>query len=483
MGHDIKFEQDSPFSYRIRRDLQAGMRTDGVLYLSPELFERIKPEGSPRQVMNVATLPGIVGESLAMPDVHWGYGFPIGGVAAFDVDEGVISPGGVGYDINCGINLTRTRLRLDEVRKSVDKIIHRIYETVPAGVGQGGGVKVSRQEFDRVLTEGGRWAMKKGLASREDVRHMEEEGCLPGADPDPVTDRARERGYDQIGTLGSGNHFIEIQVVEKIFDSQAAQAFGLFENQICIMVHSGSRGFGYQICTDTLPLMGKAVQKYGISIPDRQLACAPIQSPEGQAYVKAMNCAANYAWANRLGLRFGAMRALAGALKIPEEQCGFGMVYDVCHNIAKFERHLVQGKERRVCVHRKGATRALPPEHPGVPEAYRRVGSPVLIPGDMGRASYVLVGEPTALARSFGSAPHGAGRLMSRQQGKKLARSEEVRARLARQGIIVEARSKVTLAEEQPEVYKDVEEVARVAKGAGLARPVAKLRPLGALKG
>jgi len=476
-------EQVGPFRYRIPRRTRRDMHTDGLLFLSEPLLEKLRADQSPQQVVNVATLPGIVGSSLAMPDIHWGYGFPIGGVAAFDVDEGVISPGGVGYDINCGVSLTRTALTLDEIRPNISKLIDHLFARIPTGVGSHGALTVSKKDFDRVLTEGASWAVRQGLATDADRLHMEDEGCIADADPAVVSERARERGYDQIGTLGAGNHFVELQVVDSVLDRDTAAAFGLFENQICVMVHSGSRGFGYQICTDFLPVMNKAADKYGIALPDRQLACAPVTSAEGKRYLDAMRCAANFAWVNRLVMHHFAREAIRDALHLTEERCGFALVYDVAHNIAKIEEHLVDGMPRRVCVHRKGATRSLPAGHALVPQAYRHVGQPVLIPGDMGRASYVLVGEQTALTESFGSAPHGAGRLLSRHQGAKLRRGDEVRASLAEQGIIVQARSRATLAEEQPDVYKDVEEVVRVAAGAGLARPVARLRPLGAIKG
>jgi tRNA-splicing ligase RtcB (3'-phosphate/5'-hydroxy nucleic acid ligase) len=479
----IYFEPAGGFRYRIPKESRADMRTDGIMFLNAALAEKLQSDQSPVQVANVATLPGIVGNSLAMPDMHWGYGFPIGGVAAFDADTGVISPGGVGYDINCGVNLTRTAFFIDELRPKLARLIDRMFEQIPTGVGSHGALTVTKPEFEQVLTEGAAWAVRRGLATDEDRLHMEERGCLGGADPAEISARARERGFDQLGTLGAGNHFVEVQVVDEVFDEQTAQAFGLLQDQICFMVHSGSRGFGYQVCTDFLPVMDHAVRSYGIALPDRQLACAPLSSPEGKRYFTAMKCAANFAWVNRLTMRYHAAEVLAIMMERPRERCGFGMVYDVCHNIAKYEEHLVDGKMRRVCVHRKGATRSLPANHPLVPAAYKHVGQPVLIPGDMGRASYVMVGDSSALVESFGSAPHGAGRLLSRNQGAKLARGEEVRARLARQGIFVEARSKATLAEEQPDVYKDVEEVVKVAAGAGLARPVVRLKPLGGIKG
>jgi tRNA-splicing ligase RtcB (3'-phosphate/5'-hydroxy nucleic acid ligase) len=478
-----RFERVGPFRYRIAKTDRADMRTDGLMFLNDALLVKLAADESPKQVANVATLPGIVGNSLAMPDMHWGYGFPIGGVAAFDLDGGVISPGGVGYDINCGVNLTRTNLTLNDVKPKLATLINRLFENIPTGVGSHGALTVSKKELEHVLLDGAKWAVRQGIATEDDLLHMEEQGCLNGADPGTVSNRACERGHDQLGTLGAGNHFVEVQVVERILDPQVAAAFRLFEGQICIMVHSGSRGFGYQVCTDFLPVMDRASRTYGIELPDRQLACAPLESTEGQNYFSAMKCAANFAWVNRLAMKHHAMRVIMELMNWSDAQCGFGLVYDVSHNIAKYEDHIVGGSLRRVCVHRKGATRSLPAGHPLVPLAYRHVGQPVLIPGDMGRASYVLVGEENALAESFGSAPHGAGRLLSRHQGAKLMRGDEVRVQLAKQGIIVQARSRSTLAEEQPDVYKDVEEVVKVAAGVGLARPVAKLRPLGAIKG
>jgi tRNA-splicing ligase RtcB len=476
----LKIQRIDKYRYRIPRE--GPMRVEGRMFLSAELFAHLEKDQSPQQVANVAALPGIVGHSLAMPDMHWGYGFPIGGVAAFDADDGVISPGGVGYDINCGVNLTRTAVTWKELKPKLGRLIDRMFARIPTGVGSAGGLRVNKQEFERVLVQGARWAVERGVASEFDREHMEEQGNLSGADPDQISPRARERGFDQLGTLGAGNHFVEVQVVEQIHDAKVAQAFGLFEGQICIMVHSGSRGFGYQVCTDFLPVMDKAANKYGISLPDRQLACAPLSSHEGQRYLSAMACAANFAWVNRLAMRHHAIEVLAEVLEVSATS-GFGMIYDVCHNIAKYETHTVDGELRRLCVHRKGATRSLPAQHPLVPAAYRHVGQPVLIPGDMGRASWILVGDDAALTESFGSAPHGAGRLLSRHQGAKLRRGEQVRLDLAQQGIIVQARSRATLAEEQPEVYKNVDDVVEVAAGVGLARPVARLKPVGGIKG
>ena len=475
-------ERIGPYQYRIPKESRADMRVDGRLFLSDALFAKLEKDQSPQQVANVATLPGIVGHSLAMPDMHWGYGFPIGGVAAFDANEGVISPGGVGYDINCGVNLTRTPVTWSELKPKLELLINRMFERIPTGVGSSGGFRITKDEFERVLLYGAKWAVQRGIATETDREHMEELGNLAGADPDQISSRARVRGFDQLGTLGAGNHFVEVQIVEQIHNEKVAQAFGLFKDQVCIMVHSGSRGFGYQVCTDFLPVMDRAASRYGIKLPDRQLACAPLTSEEGKRYLSAMACAANFAWVNRLAMRHLATNVLAEVMGISADQ-SFGMIYDVCHNIAKYEMHEINGKSQRVCVHRKGATRSLPAKHPLVPAAYKHVGQPVLIPGDMGRASWVLVGAAGALTESFGSAPHGAGRLMSRHQGAKLRRGDQVRLDLAKQGIIVQARSRATLAEEQPEVYKNVDDVVEVAAGVGLATPVARLKPVGGIKG
>ncbi len=481
--NSLSIESLGSYRYRIARSNRPDMRTDGMMFLSQELFSHLEADQSPTQVANVATLPGIVGNSIAMPDMHWGYGFPIGGVAAFDAVDGVISPGGVGYDINCGVNMTRTSFSWKDVQPRIERLINTMFARIPTGVGSKGGLRVSSKEFEQVLVRGATFAVSRGLCAADDPLHMEEHGSLADADPDRVSNRAKERGFEQLGTLGAGNHFVEVQVVEQVLDQAIAQAFGLFEGQVCCMVHSGSRGFGYQVCTDYLPVMDKAAQKFGIELPDRQLACAPLTSKEGQDYLAAMKCAANFAWVNRLTMRWHWMHCFAEVMGVSEEACGYSLVYDVCHNIAKFETHEVDGKARKVCVHRKGATRSLPRHHPLVPPAYKHVGQPVLIPGDMGRASYVLVGEQAALTESFGSAPHGAGRLLSRHQGLRLRKSNEVRKLLADKGIIVQARTGSILAEEQPDVYKNVDEVVRVAAGVGLARPVARMRPVGGIKG
>ncbi len=433
---------------------------------------------------NVATLPGIVGPSLAMPDIHWGYGFPIGGVAAFDADEGVVSPGGVGYDINCGVRLLRSNLRVTEVRPRLAKLVERIFQKVPSGVGScRPDFKLSLDQQRQVLQQGARWIVEHGLGTGEDLNHIEAGGCIEGADPKLVSERALERGRNQLGTLGSGNHFIEIQQVDEIHDPAAAEVLGLFPGQITISIHTGSRGLGYQVCDDYLRLMLRAAQKYGIELPDRQLCCAPLGSPEGRQYLAAMACAANFAFANRQLITAAVRQSFENVLGLTSQAMQLALIYDVCHNLAKWETHEIDGRPRRLCVHRKGATRAFAPDHPEVPACYRQIGQPVLIPGDMGRYSYVLVGTSGAMRETFGSICHGAGRLLSRHAAKKLARHRDIIAELAERGILLRAAGKATVAEEISEAYKDVSEVVQVVQQAGLGRIVARLMPLGVIKG
>jgi tRNA-splicing ligase RtcB len=467
--------------WRIPR--KGGMRTDGIIYTSEKLLPDLLKDNAPQQVENVAHLPGIVGPSMAMPDIHWGYGFPIGGVAAFDVGKGVISPGGVGYDINCGVRLMRTNLNVEEVKPRLAELLASIFNAVPAGVGKEGRIRISRKELEKVLTEGARWAVKKGYGWEEDLAHTEEKGGLAGADFGSVSPRAFERGLPQIGTLGAGNHFLEIQKVERVFDTAAAEAMELREGQVAVMIHSGSRGFGYQVCDDAVKNLGRAVEKYGISIPDRQLACAPVSSSEGKAYFGAMAAAANYAWANRQAMMHWVREAFEKTFGMGAEKLGLSLVYDVAHNIAKFEEHDVSGKKAKLCVHRKGATRAFPAGHPDVPEDYRAIGQPVIIPGDMGTASWVLVGTQRAMQETFGSTCHGAGRVWSRSHAMKEVSGQEVKARLEKEGILVLSTSTKTLAEETPEAYKDVDEVVEVAHAAGISKKVARMRPVAVIKG
>jgi tRNA-splicing ligase RtcB len=419
-----------------------------------------------------------------MPDLHWGYGFPVGGVAAMDAETGVVSPGGIGFDINCGVRLLRSDLTEAETRPRLPDLMDALFALVPAGVGSEGRIRLDPDDQRRVARQGARWAIEHGYGWPEDREVTEEGGALPDADFDEVSERARQRGARQLGTLGSGNHFLEVQAVEEVFDAAAAVALGLFPGQVTVMIHSGSRGFGYQICDDFLEVCGKALARYGISLPDRQLACAPLASPEGRRYLGAMAAGANYAWANRQAMTQMAREAFERAFGRSARALGLRLVYDHCHNIAKMEEHVVEGRARRLCVHRKGATRAFPPGHPRVPEAYRAVGQPVLIPGDMGRASYVLVGAPAAMDLSFGTTCHGAGRRMSRTAAVKLARGRAIDRELyAERGVVIRARERGTLAEEMPEAYKDVSEVVDVVVRAGISRTVARLKPMGVLKG
>ncbi len=478
-----KLEQIDAYRWRIPRTYHEGMRVPGLMYASEKMISRLAGDQSPEQVANVAHLPGILRYSMAMPDFHWGYGFPIGGVAAMDVRDGVISPGGVGYDINCGVRLMRTDLELKDIQSQIRELTDRLFMNIPCGVGSTGKLKLSLQEEREVMVKGSSWVISKGYGWKQDTDFTEAQGCLSGAEPDAITPRAYERGKNQLGTLGGGNHFLEIQVVEEIFDPQVANVFGLFPNQIAVMIHTGSRGFGYQTCDDYLDIIFKAASRYGIQLPDRQLACAPLSSKEGKNYLGAMAAAANYAWANRQVIMHWVRESFEQVLKRSAENMGMRLVYDVAHNIAKFEEHIVDGKEVGVCVHRKGATRAFPPGHPEVPELYRSVGQPVLIPGDMGRNSFVLVGTQKAMEETFGSTCHGAGRLMSRGAAIRATQGRAIARELADKGIIVRSVGKKTLQEEMPEAYKDVSEVVEVVHNAGLSRKVAKMRPLGVVKG
>jgi tRNA-splicing ligase RtcB len=465
--------------HRIPRNETHGMRADVIVYASHTLLDQIRKDKSLEQAMNVATLPGIAGPSLAMPDIHQGYGFPIGGVAAMDFEHGVVSPGGVGFDINCGVRLMSSNLTEEEIRPRLRELVNQVFRDVPCGTGGTGFVKIKPQELDEVLVRGSRWMVDNGYGDRRDAEFAEAGGALNGADPAHVSERAKERGLPQIGTLGSGNHFLEIQYVDAIHDAAAAQAFGLREKQVVVLIHSGSRGLGHQVCTDYVAQMNAVMKKYNITLPDRQLACAPIGSPEGQAYLKAMAAAANFAWASRQGishfLRLAFQRIFSGVR--------LDLIYDVCHNIAKRETHLIDGRKRTVLVHRKGATRAFPPGHREMPKAYERVGQPVFVPGSMGTASWVLAGADGAMRETFGSVCHGAGRLLSRTAARKGRDARQVERQLAERGILVKSETRDGILEEVPEAYKDVDEVIEVIAGAGLARKVARLRPMGVIKG
>jgi len=478
----VKVEKIDECRWRIPRE--GAMRTEGLIYANQQMMAVLQQEQALEQVRNVATLPGIVGPSLAMPDIHWGYGFPIGGVAAFDADEGVVSPGGVGYDINCGVRLMRSNLTASELQPHLPVLADTLFKKVPSGVGSSRrDFRLSLAEERQLLQQGARWMVERGMGSAEDLNHIEAGGCIEGADPEFLSDRALERGRSQLGTLGSGNHFIEVQQVEEIYDSAAAEVLGLFPGQVTVTIHTGSRGLGYQVCDDYLKIMLRAAAKYGITLPDRQLCCAPLSSPEGRQYLAAMACAANYAFANRQLITDSVRQSFEAVLGASAEALQLSLIYDVCHNIAKWEQHQVEGRQRRLCVHRKGATRAFPPGHPEVPACYRSIGQPVLIPGDMGRYSYVLVGTAAAMSETFGSICHGAGRMLSRHAAKKVARGRNIIAELAAKGILLRAAGRATVAEEISEAYKDVTEVVGVVQQAGIGRIVARLRPMAVIKG
>jgi tRNA-splicing ligase RtcB len=477
------FRQVDEFIWELPREFREDMRVPARLFADAALLEEAFSTRTIDQLVNTATLRGITRYAMAMPDFHQGYGFPIGGVAAMDMDKGVISPGGVGYDINCGVRLLASHMLQEEVLPHIQDLMSALNRACPSGVGGDGRIRVSKRELEKLLNEGSGWALGRGLARREDVAHTEERGCLPGADPQHVSARAMERGRSQVGSLGSGNHFLEVDVVDAVYDADVAEAFGLWDGQVAVQIHCGSRGFGHQVCDDYVRNLQSAVHKYGLRLPDRELVCAPIDSPEGRAYYGAMACAANYAFANRQVLAAGVREAFEQVLAGRVDDFDLFQVYDVAHNIAKFEEHVVDGKQMRFCVHRKGATRAFPPGFAGLPAEYRRVGQPVLVPGSMGTASYILVGTEKAMELTFGSTCHGAGRVMSRRQATRQVRGAELRERLERQGIAVRAGSMKRLAEEAPEAYKDVSQVVEVVHGLGIARKVARLSPLAVIKG
>jgi tRNA-splicing ligase RtcB len=481
---NIQIEQLDANRWRIPKQSRPDMRVDGIIYSDDKLIAHVLSDKAAEQVANVATLPGIVGASLAMPDIHWGYGFCIGGVAATDVaDGGVISPGGVGYDINCGVRLLTTNLAGEDVRGGIGDLVNQLFRDVPAGVGVGGPFKFTTDELRKICTGGAKRLAEVGLAEADDIEATEAGGCVEGADPDAVSPTALKRGLNQCGTLGAGNHFVEVQVVDEIFDAPAAEAMGLVVGQATIMIHSGSRGFGFQVCDDAIKALRSVPEKLGIVLPDRQLVCAPVKSPHGQRYLGAMRSAANYAWANRQLLARLARKALAHHMRASEKSLEIRQVYDVAHNIAKIETHEVGGQERTLCVHRKGATRAFGPGHPELPPRYRHVGQPVLIPGSMGTASYVLVGTEKAMSDTFGSTCHGAGRMMSRKAAIRSAAGRQIAKELAAVGVIARARGRTGLAEEQPDAYKDVHEVVDVVHNVGISRKVARLKPMGVIKG
>lgn len=463
----MQLQKIDDYRWMIPKSYKPGMLTDAVVYASERLLAAIKLDQSLEQAANVAMLPGIVGRSLAMPDMHQGYGFPIGGVAAMDAEHGVVSPGGVGFDINCGVRLLSSHLTLKDIQPRLRELVQQLFRDIPSGTGQKSQMNVSDHDIDQLLEKGPRWAIERRMGSEADLDHTEEHGCIAGADPSLVSTRAKQRGKPQLGTLGSGNHFVEIQYVDEVFDHATAGQYNLTAGRIVLLIHTGSRGLGHQVCTDYVSQLDQAMQRYGLRVPDRQLACAPIHSPEGQNYLKAMAAAANFAWTNRQCIT----HAARGAFKrIFGEDTPMPVIYDVAHNIAKRETHVVDGKPKQVLVHRKGATRAFP-------------NQPVFIPGSMGTASYFLQGKEGSMRETFGSACHGAGRVLSRSAAKKGATAKEIQKELESRGIIVQSLTREGLTEEKPEAYKDIEAVVEVVHNAGLAARVARLRPIGVIKG
>ncbi len=470
--------------WRIPKSYKAGMRVDGMIFASEKMMSVIRGDQALEQVANVAFLPGIQGASLAMPDIHWGYGFCIGGVAATDPKEGgVISPGGVGYDINCGVRLIRTNLFYQDVKPHLRELVEDLFRNVPTGVGRSGRYKFDKKELKQLLERGAGYLLGRGLADSADIAHTEAEGRIDGAEPDRISDHALTRGAEQCGTLGSGNHFLEVQVVDSVYDEDVARVFGLEKDQICVMIHSGSRGLGYQVCDDALAMLRNVPEKHGIPLPDRQLACSPAESPEGQHYIGAMRAAANFGFCNRQLLMQQAREVFASVFGRTWQDLGMNLLYDVAHNIAKLEEHTIGGQRKRVWVHRKGATRAFPAGHPEVPDVYRAVGQPVIIPGDMGRASWIMVGRPGSMERTFGTTCHGAGRAMSRTAALKDAGGRRIDKELEARGVIARSQSRKGLAEEQPKAYKNVDEVVEVVHEADLSAKVARMRPIGVIKG
>ncbi|MDD5634096.1 MAG: RtcB family protein [Candidatus Omnitrophica bacterium] len=478
-----KFERINEYRWRIPKSYMQGMRVPGKIFSSEKMLKNIIQDNAPQQVANAAFLPGIVRESMAMPDIHWGYGLPIGGVVATDIDNGgVITPGGVGYDINCGIRLIRTSLAADEVRSRMKELVDALFHKVPTGVGSTGKIKVDYRGEEEILTKGAKWAVQKGYGWQSDLDHCEESGCIKGADPTKVSKRAYERGHDQSGTLGSGNHFLEVQVVDEIYHEDIAKAFGIEKGKITIMIHTGSRGLGHQVCGDYAQRMISLLSKFRIDIPDKQLSCVPVRSEEGEAYLGAMRSAANYAWANRQVITYLTREVFKEFFGESAESMGMDLVYDVAHNIAKIEKYELNGKMRTLCIHRKGATRAFPPAHPDLPQDYKKTGQPVIIPGDMGRCSYLLAGVQGA-EETFFSTCHGAGRLLSRAAAIRATRGRSIAKELAEKGIFVRCDERETLHEEVSEAYKDVSEVVDVVHKAGLSEKIARMRPIGVIKG
>ena len=484
MVHKRDLNKLSEFLYEIPASFRSDMRVPARVYANDKLLEMALEDRALEQLINTTTLPGVVKYALAMPDVHQGYGFSIGGVAATRLPDGVISPGGVGYDINCGVRLLSSNIMRDELAPHVGALMTAVFRRVPSGVGQGGALRLTEGDMDDILERGAFWVVeKRGYGTREDLERTEERGTMAGGDASQVSKHARDRARQQLGTLGSGNHFIEIDEVVEVYDQEAANAYGLYPGRIAVQIHSGSRALGHQVCTDYVRRLQQASAKYGIKLPDRELACVPFDSPEGQAYFGAMVCAANFAWANRQMMAHLVRQAFDDVLAGKLNRRELAMVYDVAHNIAKVETYEIDGAPTKLCVHRKGATRSLGPGGQGLPAAYRDIGQPVLIPGSMGTASYVLAGTAKAMAESFGSTCHGAGRVLSRQAAKRQVRGDQLRDELEQRGIAVRAGSMPGLAEEAPDAYKDIDLVIEVVHGAGLSRKVARLEPLGVMKG
>ncbi len=479
--HD--FKQLDNHLFEVPAEFRADMRVPARFYSDAELLKGIITDNSLQQLINTATLPGVVKYALAMPDIHQGYGFPIGGVVATKLPDGVISPGGVGYDINCGVRLLATHLDHEEIRPFVDDLATVLYANCPSGVGKGGNIKLKAKELDQVLSQGAHWAVKKGFGTETDLERTEEGGCLDGANPEKVSPRAKDRGQKQVGTLGAGNHFIELDIVDQVTDPDVAQRIGLFEGQIAIQIHCGSRGLGHQVCGDYVKRFQKNISRYGLNLPDRELVCAPLSSAEGQDYLAAMKAAANYAFANRQVLAAHIRRSFEQVLAGRVSNHHIFQIYDIAHNMAKVETHHIDGKRMQLCVHRKGATRAFGPGSAELPMAYRDIGQPVLVPGSMGTASWVLVGTAQSMAQTFGSTCHGAGRTMSRKKARKRMRGITLREELEGRGIHIRAGSMPGLAEEAPAAYKDVDRVVNVVHSAGIAKKVARLKPIAVIKG
>lgn len=476
-------EKISDYKWKIDKKYNPAMKVDGIIYADDKIMKSLENEGAVEQVANVACLPGIALNSLAMPDIHWGYGFPIGGVAAFRKSDGVITPGGIGYDINCGVRLLRTNLKFEDVKEKIKQLTDNIFINIPSGVGKKGLIKLNKKDLHNVLKKGALWSVENGFGEAADIEFTESSGVMDEAEPSNVSQNSLNRGADQLGTLGSGNHFIEIQVVSDIYDEITAREFGIYKGQLTILIHTGSRGLGHQVCTDYLSLFNRAVIKYAIEIPDRQLACAPINSSEGNDYFSAMASAANFAWANRQVISHYLREAFEKVFKTSYSELGMSLVYDVSHNIAKFETHMISNKKEILCVHRKGATRAFPRGHIELPDRYKNTGQPVLVPGDMGRCSYLMVGAENSLQETFGSSCHGAGRQMSRSQAKKKINGRELEKELNDKGIYIRTESYSGLSEEAPEAYKNVIDIVQVCHNANISRKVAKMKPLGVIKG